>query len=399
MLKKLFLLTASSLIMITGCKKAGEEAAQQAMPPTMVIVYEAELGDVTPREVFIGKVEAANKAAITARVGGFLERLNVREGDFVKKDQLLFVIEKSQYLAIVKQADAALAQAKAGEYNAKLQLERGAALLKSEGISRSAYDNLEASHRIASANVAAAQATLDTARLNLSYTDVRSPIEGKVGFINANLGETVSPDRGVITNIIASDLMYVLFSVTDRQIQTMRAKFAQDNNISLAELADLVELEIQLSDGSIYPTKGRMNFVDNTVGGLTDSIMMRAVFENPKGLLTNGQTVTVNLLSKERQAKLLVPQVAVLSDIGGRYVLVVSPENMVERRQVIAGAIQPSTTAGVFQVVESGLTEGEKVIIEGVQKVRPGATVTPMTRGQHNAMMEAQKQAAGQNQQ
>lgn len=389
MLRKLVLIAMiiTSVGMFTGCKK--NEQAQQsgaAQPSPTVVVDSAILQNIAASETFVGTVDAAVKASITARVSGFLEKKLVKEGDNVEKGQILFTIEKNQYAAEVKSAEATLAQMKADEHNAKLQRDRGEALLKSSSISQSNFDTLEATYLKAVANVAAAKAALDVAKLNLSYTDIRSPINGQVGFISPNIGETISASSGEITEIISMEPMYVVFSVTDRQLQNIRKKFAQNSDIeSMEQLTEYTQLRIVLSDGTEYPELGRMNFVNNKVTDNTDAIKLRAVFDkNMSNMLRDGQTVTVFLESKTKTETLTVSQIAVMNDIGGTYVLVVNKDNAVERKNVTLGSL----VGNARQIVLSGLENGDRVIVDGVQKVRIGATVVPMTQDEYNNMAQ-----------
>lgn len=390
MLRKILIIIAVPFLLI-ACN-GGEKS--QEMPPPIVIVETVETKEVKSSENFIGKIDAVNKASITVRVSGFLEKILVKEGDYVKKDQLLFTIEKSSYEASVRSAEASLAQANANAHNTALQRERSKALVDSASISRATYDNVVAADEVAKANVAAAKAGLANARLNLEYTDVVAPIDGKVGLITANIGETVSPSSGVVTTVIAPNPMYVIFTMTDRQYQQLRRDYNQTNGSS--DLFKLVDLQLVLSDGREYAHMGTLNFVDNAVGSGTDSIRMRGVFDNPEGLLVQGQTVTVKVLSKKTENTVVIPQRAVVNDIGGKYVIVIKEGEMKEdkptyiasRRTVEVGAILPDA----MQVVISGLSAGEMIIVDGVQKVTMNAPVVPMTQEQVDAMSKQQAQ-------
>jgi len=370
-----------------GCKGGGQQGQQ--MPPPLVIIAEATVEDVHPTESFVGRTDAAMRATITARVNGFLERRLVREGDYVEQGQVLFTIEREQYIAAVRQAESALAQARAGFENARLQKERGQALLESASISQARFDDLTAAEAAARANVAAAEAALSAARLNLTYTSVTSPIAGKVGLINFNIGETIGPNVGALTTVIAQEPMYVLFSVSERQIQSLRREFGVSNNTTFTQaLIDGADLQLVLSDGSLYAHKGKINFTDNEIDGTTGSLRIRGEFVNPQGQLTQGQTVTVLVQGKNAVRSVTVPQIALINDVSGRYVLVVDENNNVSRVNVELG----ERLDGSMQVIRSGLNGGERIIIEGMQKVRPNMPVTAMTREQYNQMIQQQQQ-------
>jgi membrane fusion protein (multidrug efflux system) len=379
MLRKIILVSvlSSIAILFSGCKK---EQPQQQMPPPIVIITEVVVENVNHTENFIGNMEAANRATINARVGGFLERRLVQEGDYVVQDQILFTIEKTQYIA-------ALRQANANAENARQQLQRGRALLNSASISRAQFDNLVAADAVA-------EAALSTARLNLTYTDVRSPIAGKVGLINFNIGETVGPASGPLTTVIAPEPMFALFSITDRQIQRLRTEYNLSNEMSFGQaLMNGADLQIIMSDGSVYPHIGRINFTDNMIDRSTNSLRVRGEFPNPHGQLTQGQTVTVRLRAKDAVEQVVIPQVAVINDVGGRFVLAVDEHSNAVRIDIELG----ERLEGGRQVVRSGLKGGEKIIIEGMQRVRPNTPVTAMTREQQQQMIMQQQQqgAAG----
>ncbi len=386
MFKKLLITTiALSTIWITaGCQK---KATQPEMPPLPVIITAVGTEDVTPSDSYTGKLNAATKATITARVNGYLEKRLVNEGDRVKKDQVIFTIEKTQYIAQVEQAQAALAQAKANAYNSKLQKDRAEALLRSASISQSQYDNANAADAVAQANVEAAEAALAAAKLNLQYTNVTSPIDGKIGFINFNIGETVGPSSGQITTIIADDPMYVIFAVSDKQIQDLRKRYGIDESMNMTEaFSKHADLQLVLSDNSVYKYTGIINFTDNAMVADTGSLRMRGVFANPAGQLLQGQTVTVRLQSKTKVNNIVIPQIALLTDLVGKYVLAVDNDSKVQRKNVNLGAIIDSK-----QIVISGLNVGDRIIIDGLQKVRIGQTVNPMTQNEYNQMMESKK--------
>ncbi|MDR0453190.1 MAG: efflux RND transporter periplasmic adaptor subunit [Deferribacteraceae bacterium] len=392
MFKRVIVLAAimSAAFIAAGCGKGGNE--QRQTPSPTVIVVEAQTDNVISSSSFVGSVEAAIKASIGARVNGFLEKRMVMEGDLVNKDQVLFTIEKSQYSSAVRQAQATLAQANANMKNAMLQKERGEALLQSAGISQANYDNLNAAFLVAQANVSAAYAALENAKLNLSYTDVTSPIEGKVGFINFQIGETVGPSSGIITTVIAQEPMYVVFAVTDRQLQVLRKNYSDNTETdTMTLLADHAEIRITLSDGSLYPHSGKINFMNNAVTGTTDSVRLRGEFPNPEALLKQGQTVSVFVQSKTPEIQIVIPQAALQNDISGKYVLVVSDGGGVERRLVKVGA-----QINEKQVILENLNVGERVIVDGVQKVRPNVPVNALTQEQYSQMLQQQAQQAQQ---
>ncbi|MDR2870160.1 MAG: efflux RND transporter periplasmic adaptor subunit, partial [Deferribacteraceae bacterium] len=286
--------------------------------------------------------------------------------------------EKSQYQAAVRQAEAALAQARAKNNNASSQRERARVLFESNSIAKATYDDAVAASLAEQANVAAAQAALVTARLNLQYTEVASPIDGRVGLVTYNIGETIGPSSGTIVQVIAPDPMYVYFSVSDRQLQELRSRYS--------DLMNDVSLDISFASGFTYPEKGKINFIDNAVSGSTDSIRIRGVIGNPTGVLTSGQTMTVGVTSNVEQSVVTVPQAAIINDIGNKYVLAIEEGGIAQRRNIVTGTILASGR----QVVTQGLTIGDTIIVDGIQKATVGQPVTPLTQEQYNAMIQQQ---------
>jgi membrane fusion protein (multidrug efflux system) len=344
---------------------SGAAAAQGAPPAPAVSVTPVVSRQVTETGDYIGRVTAIDKVDIVARVPGFIEQRKFTEGQQVKKGDLLFRIEQATYKAAVEQARAAVARAKATEVNAKLQLERGKELVRNSNISQATVDQRAADEEAAHAGVLETQAQLAQAEINLGYTEISSPIDGRIGLAAFTVGNLVQPSSGKLATIVSQDPIYVIFQVSQRNILEYRRRVAEsDSNTH-------VTIHIKLPDGSSYPHPGLSNFLDVQVDATTDTVAVRAQVPNPAGLLTAGGVVGVTVERGAPRMALTVPQSAVLLDQAGRYVLLVDAEKKVEQRRVSIGVEQ-----GRNVVVTDGLKAGELVIVDGIQKVRPGQVVT-----------------------
>jgi membrane fusion protein (multidrug efflux system) len=341
-----------------------QQEAQPAAPPPPPAVGVIE---VTPRDVqrafeFVGRAAAIDKVDLRARVEGFLEKRHFTEGQPVKAGDLLFSIEKDQFQAAVDQATADLAAADAQLANAQVQYQRAATLVKSQNIPQATVDTRKAELDTASAKVQQAQAALREAQINLGYTDISAPVAGVIGRANVTEGNLVGPSVGPLATIVSVDPIYVTFPVAQRQLVQ-----AQEH---AAAKAEDITVRIRLPDGSLYDQPGKIDFIDNQVDQSTDSVTVRAVVPNSRGILKDGQIARPVVEVAEPQPQLTVPMAAVVVDQAGPSVLIVDPQGKVEQRRITLGPQQ-----GVAVVVPEGLKPGERVIVDGLQKVRPGQTV------------------------
>jgi membrane fusion protein, multidrug efflux system len=346
-------------------------AMAQGAPPPAVTVVPVESREVTDTAEFVGRVVAINKVDIVARVPGFIEERTFTEGQEVKKGDLLFRIEQATYKALVDQQLAAVAKAKATEANAVLQLERGKELARSLNIPQSTIDQRAADAGTAKADVMVAQAALEQAKINFDYTEIHSPIDGRIGLANFTVGNLVGPSSGSLATIVSLDPIYVIFQASERDVIAYKRRVA-------AEGGPHVVVRLKLPDGSMYQPQGMSNFLDIQVANTTDTVSVRAQFPNPEGLLIPGGVLGVTVERGAPKSTLVVPQAAVQIDQAGRYVLLVDGAKKVELRRITTAAEQGSDI-----VVTSGLKQGALVITEGIQKVRPGQVVSaspPMGR-------------------
>ncbi len=360
-------LAPAALIFMARCGAATAQGG--ASPPPAVSVTPVVSRQVQETGDFIGRVTAIDKVEIVARVTGFIEERTFTEGQHVKTGDLLFRIEQVTYKAAVEQQRANLAKAKATEVNAALQLARGKELVGKQNIAQATVDQRAADEGVAQANVMAEQALLDQAEINLGYTEIRSPIDGRIGIANFTVGNLVGPSSGTLATIVREDPIYVIFQPSERDVINYKRRFGVPGGKN-----PNVTIHIKLPDGSVYPHPGFTNLLDVQVDTTTDTLAVRAQVPNPDGVLVPGGVVGVITERGKPRPALMVPQSAVQLDQAGHYVLVVDAANKVELRRVTTGVEQ-----GREIVVTDGLKEGELVIVEGIQKVRPGQVVTAST--------------------
>lgn len=349
------------LLLLTAC---GPVWAQQAPPPAVTVATVAPR-EITPSVTFNGRIEATDKVDLRARVEGFLEQRLFEEGARVKAGDLLFVIEKAPYQAEIESVQAAIASAQATLDLAELERRRQEELVQRRATAQAVLDQAIATARQARAELQRQQAALTKAELNLSYTDIKAPIDGRIGRATVSVGDFVGPSSGALATIVRQDPIYVSFPVSSRQLLE-----AQKDAQAQGEDARAVRVRVRLPDGSLYDQTGTVNFVDNQVDPTTDTVTIRSELLNPNGRLIDGQLVGVIVEAAKPQMALTVPQAALLTDQAGSYVLVVNAENRVEQRRVQLGQ-----AVGADIAVTAGLKEGEHVIVEGIQKVRPGQPV------------------------
>jgi membrane fusion protein (multidrug efflux system) len=359
--------------------------------PPAVGVVEATTRPITETSQFLGRVEAVDRVNVVARVTAFLEKRLFNEGAEVKKGDALYALERGPFEADLAAKKAEVAQLQATLVNAKLTTERARTLLSGPAGQQSTYDAALANERSLEAQVQGAEAQVQASQINLDYTDIRSPIDGKIGRTAVTEGNVVSPASGVLTTIVSQDPMYVIFPVSVRAGLELRERYAPRGGLSA------VVIKLRLPNGRLYDPTGKVDFVDNTIQQSTDTFTVRGVIPNsivhegtatdsPVRELTDGEFVTVLLQGVEPVEVLAIPRAAVLSDQQGDSVFVVGPDNKAEQRRIQLGQSTPTVAA-----VISGLSPGQKVVVEGLQRVRPGMTVAP---GPASPQFEATMKAA-----
>src|SRR5216683_2849641 len=352
-----------ALALLAGCDKPKQSAAPPPKPA--VGVRAVAMKGVNQSFEFVGRIKAVNKVEVRARVEGFLEQVLFREGQDVKTGDLLYQIEKVQFQALVDQAKANLASAGAEVTNDQLQYARQLELSKQQFSPQAVVDQRKAALDSDRAKVLQTRAAATQAEVNLDYTDIRSPIDGRIGRTAYTVGNLVNPSSGVLATIVSQDPMYVLFPVSVRDLEIIReARRREDGGLAK------IEIRVRLSNGQDYPQRGVWNLTDPQVDQLTDTLIMRATIPNPDRLLIDGQFVTAAIRERREEPRLVIPQSALQVDQSGYYALIVDGDHKVEQRRVQTG---PNRDTDV--VITSGLSEGENVIVDGVQKVRPGQIV------------------------
>jgi membrane fusion protein (multidrug efflux system) len=353
-------------LLLVGAAALVPAPAQQPAPAAIPVgVVKAEKTAITRTLKFVGRIVAVNRVEVRARVTGYLEAVLFREGDRIQKGGPLYRIEHGLFEAAVEQAEGALERAKSSRALTKIQLDRAQDLMEKQAGTVVARDQAKAADDQAIGAIMEAEANLKTARINLGYTDITSPIDGEVGKTNITIGNVVGPQSGVLTVIVSRDPMYVTFPVSDRDF--LRAREA-GRQIGYENFSDF-KVRIRFADGSTYDQVGKVNFVDVTVDRTTDTVLVRATMPNPKNALTDGQLVTVEVDIGAPQQKVVVPQAALIADQRGVYVFVV------ENGKAAIKYVKTGGEEGAGIVIEEGLVGGELVIVQGLQGVRPGAPV------------------------
>ncbi|MGQ0619614.1 MAG: efflux RND transporter periplasmic adaptor subunit [Panacagrimonas sp.] len=317
---------------------------------------------------YVAETEASNIVEIRARVGGLLDGQQVVEGAHVKKGQVLFVIDSQPYIAARAEALAAVAQAQSAMVQADRDYERGAPLSTINAVSQQELDAMTARRGAARASVDAAQAALRTAELNLGYTTVTSPIDGIVGRAQMRVGGLVTAYASLLTTVYDNDPMYVNFSISERRMLELAHRFG----ITREKPDPTRVFRVVLADGVEYPSPARLNFIEAAVDRNTGTLPVRLLVDNPEGELLTGQFARVLIDTDRIDKALLIPQRAVQELQGKTSVWVVDAENKAQPTDVTMGA-----RIGSDWLVQQGLKSGDRVVVEGLQKLKPGAAVNP----------------------
>ncbi len=356
---------------------ASAASAQMPGGPPSVGVVRVEQTAITETSEFIGRVQAIERVALTARVTAFLDQRLFKEGTEVNQGDLLYRLERGPFEAAVQQQEAAVADTSARLANANIQLARAQSLMSGPAGQRSNVDDAIANQRSLAAQVQSAQAQLHVAQINLAYTEIHAPVAGEISRTSITVGNVVSPGSGPLASIVSQDPMYVLFPVASRTLTELQKRYADKGG------TNAVVVKLRLPDGSMYDREGKIDYVEPTVSATTDTILMRARIANParaksesgqpvERRLVDGAFVNVLVEGVQPVMALGIPRKAVLSDQQGDYVYVVGADKKVEQRRIQLGQSTPTTA-----VVAGGLKDGEMVVSDGIQRVRPGIEVSP----------------------
>jgi membrane fusion protein, multidrug efflux system len=350
---------ATALVCALPCPASSQQGAPDAIPVGIAI---AQRQPVSKALDFVGRIDAINRVEIRARVKGYLEAVLFKEGDLVKEGDPLYRIEKGLFQAAVEQAQGALETSKAQYELAGKNRKRQEELFAKNVSAGKQLDEAIAAEGEGKGAIMTNEANLQTAQINLGYTDIVAPITGKVGRTTLTKGNVVGPDSGVLTTMVSEDPMYVTFPVSQRE-------FLEVERTDRPADVKSIKVRIRFSDGSVYNHMGLINFVDVTVDRTTDTVTVRATVPNPDDRLIDGQLVRVNVESGTPQEKVVIPQAALIADQQGVYVFAVEDGKAVMKR------VKPGNESGTNVVIESGLSGGEQVIVEGLQGIRPGVAV------------------------
>jgi len=360
-----FLLTLAVL----GCSEKEAQPVSKAPPVEVLAVRKHQ---VVPRFEYVGRVEATDEYMVRPRVEGYIESRNFVEGQLVQKGELLYQIDPRPYIAALDNQRANLAQARSALQVARRNYRRGLELIKTGAISKVQMDELTGNFEEAESRVAAMEADLETAQLNLSYTEIRAPLTGLIGRSEYTEGSLVGPATEPLTSIVRMDPIFVNFEVPENRLFAVQEEEARRRQQGRAPTRR--EVRIKQPDGEFYPYPGIIVFVDNQIDPATGSALVRARFPNPDRLLVQGQfaRVAISVFSGADAVRPLVPQSAVLEDMQGRFVYVVDSEDVARKRYLELGQRENALWA-----VNQGLQAGERIVVNGLQRVSAGRPVTP----------------------
>lgn len=365
----------ASTAMLTGCKDdaaQGQAAAQRQMPPTEIMYVTAKTGDQMLETVLSGRTSAFYEAEVRPQVNGILQKKLFKDGTEVKAGDQLYQIDAAPYQAAIKSAEAAVAQAQATLSKASADAKRSTELLKVNAVSKQSDDAAQAALKSARANLKAAQAQLTNAKINLTYTKVLSPITGRISRSEFTEGALMSAYQAQpLTRVQQLDPIYVDVTQTADDLIRIRRDIASG---ALKTDADgNARVVLKYDDGTTYAHEGRLTFTDVTVNETTGTVNLRAVFPNPDKVLLPGLYVRAQLIEGIRPDSIVLPMQCVMRDAkGNASVYVVGEGNKIEARPVVA-----TRTIGTNWLIDSGLKNGDRVVFQGFQRIRPGAVVTP----------------------
>ncbi|MCY1317361.1 Efflux pump periplasmic linker BepF [compost metagenome] len=350
---------------------AATETAAAPPPAVPVSVSRAQSKRITTWEEFSGRLEAIERVEVRPRVGGAILKAHFREGALVKQGDLLVTIDPEPYAAAVERAKAQVEAAEARVALAKIELERGRKLVTTSAVPQSSVDQRSSAYDEAQAEVRSAKAALRTAELDLQYTEVRAPISGRVGRLDVTAGNLVAAGSAspVLTTLVSVDPIYASFNASEEVVTTALAKLAASAG---GDAIERLPVQVGTAADEGTPITGHIQLINNEVDAATGTIRVRAALENADGKLISGQFVRIRIGEPDPEEKLVISDRAIGSDQDKKFVFVVGTDNKVEYRQVKLG---PNSDG--LRIVESGLKSGENIVVNGLQRVRPGVVVAP----------------------
>lgn len=362
------LLAIFAPLLVVGCSEPAVPP-KAAAPSVSVVVLEST--EVRPSRDFVARTAASAKAGLTPRIEAEIKEILFREGSRVNQGETLVRLEATRANADIQQTRAELAAAKAEVDSARRNLKRGEDVAGKGYLSDADLDKLKDRFSAAQSRLETAEAAVQKAGLNLEYTEIKAPFDGWIGRLNYDVGAVVSPASGPIAEVLVTDPIYVEFQLDESDY----VAFRRAGTAAGEDIANSLSLRLTLPDGGFYNQDGKVSFADVQTNASTGTVDMRAEFPNPDAVLLPGLYVTLRIEGRAGEAQVLVPQVAIQETIEGKFVLVVNDEQMVSQR-----FIQTGPRLGAMLATESGLEAGERVIVEGLQKVRTGVTVNPVVK-------------------
>ncbi len=360
--KLLLSLAVLTIVLVSAGQSFAQSDGEEAQAPAVTVAF-AERRDFQNASSFSGRVEAIDSVDLIARVQGYLKNRYFDEGTLVNEGDLLFELDQATYRNALNQAQAALQVAESNVRLAKQKFERQTELTERNVQSVALLEEAQANLDVSSANVLAARAKVEAAQINLDYTRIEAPFTGFIGRSNVSKGDLISPQSGPMASVVKVDPIYVSFPIPQGLLISLKRGDVKNDDVRVA---------LSLADGTPYAHQGKVIFSDVSATSSTDSVIVRAVVPNPENILINQGLVDVKVVANEDSTVLAIPLQALLLDQQGAYVLVVDQEDIVRVARIEEGEQQDG-----YISVESGLEEGARVIISGVQKARPGSKVAP----------------------
>ncbi len=358
------------LLVLSACGEEPGQANAVLPPPPTVLVAKPLVQEIVDWDSYTGRFEAIDEVEVRSRVSGYLQSIDFSDGQIVEAGDLLFVIDQRPFLIAVERAAANVKEAEATLSLARTELQRARQLLDRGNISQSTYDTRIQERAAAEASIAVAKAELDAANLDLTYTQIETPISGRISRRLVSEGNLVQSDETLLTTILSTSPIYFYFEANEAALLRYTRLDAEGRRPSSRNAANPVQ--VQLSDEDGYPHNGKMDFVENRVDSASGTITGRAVFDNQDGLFTPGLFGRLRLLGSAPYQAILVPDAAIGTDQSYKFVYVMGEDNVPAYRRVVLGERR-----GDLRVILEGLTGDEQIIIEGLLRVRPGSPVTP----------------------
>jgi RND family efflux transporter MFP subunit len=383
---------AAAVVMLAPALVQCGEGKQAAPPPPPVTVAKPAQRTIVDQDEYVGRFVAVNSVEIRARVSGYLEAVHFRDGQLVKAGDLLFTIDKRPFQNTLDQARATLEQAKANLVFAEADLARGQQLVRDKTITEQTFDQRTQAFRNAQASVAANEALVRQAELDLQFTELRAPVEGRIGDRRVSPGNLVTGGAAGNTTLLATIVSTnpIRFEFTFDEASYLRYERISRTGKDVTGREGSVAVALKLIDEPDFRHSGYMDFVDNVIDKSTGTIRGRAVFANPDGVFTPGMFARVRVPGSAPYAALLIPDVAIGSEQVKKFVLVVGPENKLVPKYVTLGQVVDG-----LRVIKEGVAPDDRVVVTGLMRVRPGMTVTPVEEGAAPAAGASASPASG----